>query len=119
MNEALKQMLSAIPRQEQRKDSNTKQLRDLSELAARLGMQDAKYVLKLVPAWGLGGEHQGQLELAWEAHRERCIEAVLAERVDAEATGEESDRAYNRALDDAVAAIRALQVPFTKEGVPV
>lgn len=43
-----------------------------------------------------------------ETHeREACAAACDAERVSADETGTESDFAYNQALTDAVAAIRA------------
>ncbi len=41
------------------------------------------------------------------AEREACALTALAEKVDAEATGAEDDRAYNQACDDIAAAIRA------------
>lgn len=55
--------------------------------------------------------HRQQAE---DAMRERLIAAVNAERVDAEATGDEGDALYNRALDDAQSAIRA--ATLSKEG---
>jgi len=118
MNEELKAVLDDTPMQRQRQDSTTAQLRDLSAFAATLGMYDAQDVLKLILAGGLGDERTRQLELGSAAERERCIAAVLGERVDAEATGEEGDLIYNRALDDGVTAIRALPVQFGNQTVP-
>lgn len=45
---------------------------------------------------------------AWDAAKDACADACLNERVDADATGAESDFAYNQALDDAVKSIRAV-----------
>ena len=108
MEAILKEVLDETPIQPQRQDGTLDQLRDLAEFARTLGMYDAQDVLKLMVTRGLGEERVRHLELGSSAERERCIAAVLGERVDAEATGEEGDQIYNRALDDAVEAIRAL-----------
>jgi hypothetical protein len=39
------------------------------------------------------------------AERTRCANIALGEKVDADATGEEEDRAYNRACEDIAARI--------------
>jgi hypothetical protein len=106
----LKEVLDETPIQPQRQDGTLDQLRDLAEFARTLGMYDAQDVLKIILGVGLGDERSRQLELGSAAERERCIAAVLGERVDADATGEEGDKIYNRALDDAVTAISAMPV---------
>lgn len=108
MNEGLKAVLQGMEQQPQRQDATNDQLRDLADFAVRLGMYDAQDVLKLLIARGLGADRKGQLQRGSMAERERCIAAVLSERVDADGSGAEEDRAYNRALDHAVQAIRAL-----------
>ncbi len=114
MDERLKAVLDDTPMLPQRQDSTTAQLRDLADFARTLGMYDAQDVLKIILGGGLGNERSRQLELGSAAERERCIGAVLGERVDADATGEEGDQIYNRALDDAVTAIRAMPVRVEK-----
>ncbi len=108
MDTTLKEVLDDTPMQPQRQDGTVDQLRDLAQFARTLGMYDAQDLLNIIVRGGIGGERTRELELGSSAERERCIAAVLGERVDAEATGEECDQIYNRALDDAVAAIRAL-----------
>lgn len=45
---------------------------------------------------------------AWDAAKDACAAACMDERVDTDSTNDESDFAYNRALDDAAEAIRAV-----------
>lgn len=45
---------------------------------------------------------------AEDAMRERCLAAVDNEKVDAEATGDEGDALYNRAIEDAYTTIRGI-----------
>jgi len=111
MEQELNAVLLETPRLPQRQDSTMAQLRDLAGFAAKLGMYDAQDVLKIILAGGLTDERTQQLERGSVAERERCIAAVLGERVDALATDEEGDRIYNRALDDAVVAMRAMPEP--------
>ncbi len=49
------------------------------------------------------------LRAALATARAEAIEACEHEKVAADETGEESDRAYNRAIDDCIVAIRALE----------
>lgn len=108
MNDGLKAVLQGLEQQPQRQDATNDQLRDLADFAVRLAMYDAQDVLRLLIARGLGADRKAQLHRGSMAERERCIAAVLGERVDEDSTGAEEDRAYNRALDDAVQAIRSL-----------
>lgn len=48
-------------------------------------------------------------ESTWDEALERAAVAALDEKVDADETGHDSDKAYNMALDHAAAAIRALK----------
>ena len=43
------------------------------------------------------------------AYHRRVVRMVQNEKVDAESTGEESDRAYNSACDDILAALNRMQ----------
>ena len=53
--------------------------------------------------------------LVSEHERAQCLEAVEAEKVDAAGTGEETDKAYNQAIDDAAGAIKRLAGTLNQE----